>query len=332
MSLENQRRLSPSFVYLIFALWLFAHPFSCFAQESLNARQLIETSNAASDISKLTSFRLQAQVVVQSAKGEATGTLTVDHDKDNTRQELEFKDYDEIRLIRGDTSSLLRKPAIPMYVAERIRGFERLWQVKISKDAETSAVSETKIRGAQELCFTVKPGKDTRIQHCFDPASHLLVSTESTFNRWTMETLFLDYQKIGDVQFPATVRFVEPNKASMEVRKIAVANQNFDAARFAPLPGAREFQTCHDEQPPKLVHSVDPSYPQMARIAHIQGEVRLLVVVGEDGKTHDIRALSGHPILVQSAIDAVRDWKYSAASCPSGPVSVETMVSVAFHM
>ncbi len=328
MSLDAIRRFSRAAACgIVCGLFALCAP-SCRAQESLSARQLIEESNAASDINRLTSFMLQALVVVPSAKGENTGTLTVDHDKDNTRQELEFTDYREIRLIRGDTSSVLRNPAIPIYVAERIRDFERLWQVKISKDAEISAVSETKIHGVLELCFAVKPDKDTRIRHCFDPGSHLLVSTESA----TKETLFLDYQKIGGVQFPTNIRFVEPNKASLEVRKISVANQNFDAARFAPLPGAREFQTCHDEQPPKLVHSVGPSYPQMAYIAHIQGDVRLLVTVGEDGKTHDIRAISGHPILVQSAIDAVRDWKYSAASCPSGPVSVETLVSVSFHM
>ena len=117
MSLENQPRFSPSIVYLTFAVWLFLCACSSFAQESLNARQLIEASNAASDISKLTSFRLQAQVVVHSAKGEATGTLTVDHDKDNTRQELEFTDYDEIGLIRGDTRSLPvpKAPASPRW-------------------------------------------------------------------------------------------------------------------------------------------------------------------------------------------------------------------------
>jgi TonB family protein len=147
-----------------------------------------------------------------------------------------------------------------------------------------------------------------------------------------METLFLDYQRIGDVQFPMTVRFVEPDRPSMEVRKITVANQNFDATRFAPLPGAREFQTCHDEQPPKLVHRVDPAYPQMARMAKIQGEVRLLVVVGDDGKTHDIHAISGHPILIQAAMDAVREWKYTPATCAFSPINVETLVWVGFHL
>ena len=124
-------------------------------------------------------------------------------------------------------------------MAERIRDFQRLWQVKVSKDAEISAVSETKILGVPELCFTVKPDKDGRIRHCFDPTSHLLVSTESTYHRLTMETLFLDYQKIGDVQYPTTVRFVEQDKAAVEVRKISVAQKTIDDARFAPLPGQR---------------------------------------------------------------------------------------------
>jgi protein TonB len=70
----------------------------------------------------------------------------------------------------------------------------------------------------------------------------------------------------------------------------------------------------------------------MARVAHIQGEVQLLVLIGDDGKTHDMRAVSGHPILVQAAMDAVREWKYTPASCPSGPVNAETLVTVGFHL
>jgi TonB family protein len=317
---------------IVLSLIFFISSSCCYAQQALDAKQLIVESNAASDIFKLNSFRLQAQVVVMSEKGNATGTLTFDHDHDNTRQELDFTDYHEVRLVRGNTSSLVRKPVIAVYVAEHIRDLERLWQVRMPSDVEAGAVTQMKIRGVEQLCFILKPGKDARVRHCFDLKSHLLAETESTSHGRTVETLFLDYQKIGDVQFPTTIRLVEQDKAPVEMRKISVANQTFDEARFAPIPGAREFQTCRDLQPPRLIHSVDPDYPQMARVAHIQGEVRLLVVVGEDGKTHDVRLVSGHPLLAQAAMDAVKSWKYTPASCPSGPVSVESLVSVSFHM
>jgi TonB family protein len=317
---------------VVFALILFISSSFSSAQQGLDAKQLIDESNAASDIFKLNSFRLQAQVVVMSEKGSATGTLTLDHDHENTRQELDFTDYHEVRLVRGNTSSLVRKPPIPVYVAEHIRDFERLWQVRMPADVKAGAVTQSKSRGIEVLCFTSKPGNDARVRYCFDPTTHLLTETESTSHGRTVETLFLNYQKIGDVQFPTTVRLLEQDKAPAEVRKISISNQAFDDAHFAPIPGAREFQFCRDMQPPKLIHSVDPDYPQAARVAHIQGEVRLLVVVGEDGKTHDIRLVRGHPLLAQAAMDAVKSWKYTPASCPSGPVSVESLVLVSFHM
>src|SRR5436305_1289232 len=59
-----------------------------------------------------------------------------------------------------------------------------------------------------------------------------------------------------------------------------------------------------------LLQKVDPVYPQMAKIAHISGNVVLQVIIGKDGAVENIRAVNGHPILIQSAIDAVKQWKY----------------------
>jgi protein TonB len=80
------------------------------------------------------------------------------------------------------------------------------------------------------------------------------------------------------------------------------------------------------------VHDVQPTYPQMARIAHIQGDVTLQATISKSGSIENLRAVSGHPILIQAALDAVRQWKYKPYVLNGEPVEVETQITVKFHM
>jgi protein TonB len=80
------------------------------------------------------------------------------------------------------------------------------------------------------------------------------------------------------------------------------------------------------------IHDVQPTYPQMARIAHIQGDVVLQATISKTGSIENLRAVSGHPILIQAALDAVRQWKYKPYILNGEPVEVETQVTVKFHM
>lgn len=80
------------------------------------------------------------------------------------------------------------------------------------------------------------------------------------------------------------------------------------------------------------IHDVQPTYPQMARIAHIQGDVTLQATISKSGVIENLRAVNGHPILIQAAMDAVRQWKYKPYILNGEPVEVETTVVVKFHM
>ncbi|MGZ4870769.1 MAG: energy transducer TonB [Candidatus Angelobacter sp.] len=80
------------------------------------------------------------------------------------------------------------------------------------------------------------------------------------------------------------------------------------------------------------IHDVTPSYPQMARIAHIQGDVLLQATISKSGVIENLRAVQGHPILIQAAMDAVKQWKYKPYILNGEPVEVETTIKVQFHM
>jgi protein TonB len=80
------------------------------------------------------------------------------------------------------------------------------------------------------------------------------------------------------------------------------------------------------------LNAPNPQYPQMARIAHIQGDVILQATISKTGTVENLRGVSGHPILIQAALDAVRQWKYKPYVLNGEPVEVETTIKVQFHM
>ena len=81
-----------------------------------------------------------------------------------------------------------------------------------------------------------------------------------------------------------------------------------------------------------LMTKVQPQYPPLAKQARIQGTVVLQAVIGKDGSIQKLHALSGHPMLIQSAIDAVSQWKYKPYYLNGQPVEVDTQVTVNFTL
>ena len=81
-----------------------------------------------------------------------------------------------------------------------------------------------------------------------------------------------------------------------------------------------------------LIRKVQPNYPPLAKQARISGSVVLQAVIGKDGTIQNLRAVSGHPMLIQSAIDAVRQWKYKPYFLNGEPVEVDTQVTVNFTL
>jgi TonB family protein len=81
----------------------------------------------------------------------------------------------------------------------------------------------------------------------------------------------------------------------------------------------------------RLTGRVEPQYPQMARIAHIQGDVVLHILIDRQGHVAKVKAKNGHPILIQAAIDAVTKWDYQPFLLDGQPTDVETLVTVKFR-
>ena len=81
-----------------------------------------------------------------------------------------------------------------------------------------------------------------------------------------------------------------------------------------------------------LVHRVEPTYPPLARSARVQGEVVLSAVIDANGQIQNLQLVSGHPMLVPSALEAVKQWRYKPYLLNGAPVEVETMITVIFSL
>ncbi|MFZ0936326.1 MAG: energy transducer TonB, partial [Bryobacteraceae bacterium] len=81
-----------------------------------------------------------------------------------------------------------------------------------------------------------------------------------------------------------------------------------------------------------LITEIKPVYPPLAKQARISGTVELSAIIGKDGRVQDLKVVRGHPLLVQSALDAVRRWVYRPTLLNGEPVEVSTTIDVNFTL
>ena len=100
--------------------------------------------------------------------------------------------------------------------------------------------------------------------------------------------------------------------------------------RPTPTPAPVRVRVNEGVQEAMLFRRVMPVYPRLAVTARVQGEVRMAAIIGSDGRIRDLQVLSGHPLLIPAAVDAVRQWVYRPTLLSGTPVEVMTEITVHF--
>jgi periplasmic protein TonB len=85
-------------------------------------------------------------------------------------------------------------------------------------------------------------------------------------------------------------------------------------------------------EPATLISRVMPQYPSIARSAHVSGTIVLHAVIGRDGTIEELEYVSGPALLIKSAMDAVKEWRYKPTLLNGEPVEVDTTVNVIFTL
>jgi periplasmic protein TonB len=81
-----------------------------------------------------------------------------------------------------------------------------------------------------------------------------------------------------------------------------------------------------------LIRRINPEYPYIAKISHTQGTVILHAIIGRDGTIQNLQAVSGPPLLVAAAVNAVKQWRYRPYLLNHEPVEVDTQITVNFTL
>ena len=102
--------------------------------------------------------------------------------------------------------------------------------------------------------------------------------------------------------------------------------------QVAEVTVSKPITVTSDVQAAKLLRKVIPVYPRLAIAAHISGTVRLMGVVAKDGTVQQIRVVSGPALLVEAALDAVRQWVYRPTMLNNKPVEVIAPIDVIFTL
>lgn len=147
-----------------------------------------------------------------------------------------------------------------------------------------------------------------------------------------------------DGSSPAVVSSPDPTKpdgpAAAVSRPVAATTssgnpEELEANRTDTNPtneGPRRVRLAAQVAHELLSNEITPVYPALARQAHVQGLVVLDVDVSKEGAVESLRTVSGHPMLIPAAIDAVKQWRYKPYLLNGMPVSVETTVTVSFSL
>lgn len=99
-----------------------------------------------------------------------------------------------------------------------------------------------------------------------------------------------------------------------------------------PKEAPQRIQRGGNVQAALLVNKVQPLYPPLARQTRISGTVRLHAIISKAGTIQELSVISGHPLLVRAALDAVQQWRYRPTLLNQEPVEVDTTIDVIFSL
>ena len=164
-----------------------------------------------------------------------------------------------------------------------------------------------------------------------------------------MVSQVLNGQLLAPSKIPKSVKMIKEEEAPPAVMGVTggvvggvpggqaggVLGSLISAANHGPAPAAeipKRVRVSTGVAVGLLQTRVEPVYPFIALRARIQGTVQLHALISKEGTIENLQLISGHPMLVESAINAVRQWKYKPYTLSGEAVEVETTVFVNFHL
>jgi TonB family protein len=215
---------------------------------------------------------------------------------------------------------------------------ERSVKVKMRFDDEDTILSDQPASDAHHINFAYYD-----MEHA-NHARHLLLGVSASGRSLNLQVNLTD-ARVKDViqQCLATEKMRQNAEAQEDVRQQEAEKQRAKerenigqlrnqtvTVRASDTPTAQPVTPSSDTQSRKPTYRVEPTYPPLAKAAHIGGVVEFDAVIGPNGKVQHLTLLHGHPLLVTAAQEAIKQWKYDPPTANGSPTSVRTKISILF--
>jgi TonB family protein len=119
---------------------------------------------------------------------------------------------------------------------------------------------------------------------------------------------------------------------SLRTHPPTVQHSEFSVASPQTVEPGQRIRAGGGVQAENLISKVDPIYPALALQARIQGTVRFAIIVGKDGHVLNAKVVSGHPLLVRAAKEAIEQWVYRPTLLNGQPIEVQSQADVNFTL
>lgn len=197
------------------------------------------------------------------------------------------------------------------------------------KAAYPSAAADEKLQGEVILKIVVSETGDVESAEIVSGHPVLAKAAVDAAKKWKFKPYFKNGKPVkASVNLPFDFAFSGNVLLNQEAPKHD-ASRGKDAASTG-VPG--RVRVSQGVTAGLILRKVNPMYPEEARKRRIQGTVVLAAVIGKDGRIKNLHVVSGDPMLAQSALDTVQEWRYKPYFLLGQPVEVDTTIQGNFRL
>jgi TonB family protein len=317
--------------------------FSSDASKQQEGLKAIEDAVAHTNIFELSSFRFKANVQVEIQGKHTEGIYQLLwNGPEQWREEIHLPQYDEIKVGEKERVWTQRSTDfLPLRIHDlrTALGFgpgslglggswASLVQPGVTPKDSVKKVEKRNVGGEAQTCVVYEDRAKRHQEICVDDQTNMIVRDAQSF-------LDRDIQPVGGGKvYPRVLSLIEKGTTTAKVNVTEITSPaTFPPSSFAPPSGSSAQVGCMNPSSPHLVKRTVPTYPQGALQQHLQGRVAVDASIGTDG-VPKIGKVVGRAAgeLEQSALSAIKEWRYEPAICNGKPVELETVIRVDYSL
>jgi len=310
------------------------------AESRKEAQSIIEKCKAVYDLASADQkpYRLRAVARSRATSGGAlSAKMTLLWDAPDTwREEVESGEGSKVRVRRGDqlaVSTVGPWTAREAYMAAYVRNaLSAPSQISFGEAEEVSCFHHQQPDGRKTIDIVVRSEKGVLLHGWrFDSETGELLQMDSAGQSSTT----YESRKIGDRLLLSTVEHTVDGilVSQWSVTEFTEVDHHDDSLAAVP-EGAVVAQACaEDSMKPKVIKQVKPEYPPEAQRAGMTDRIVLSLLIGRDGKVVDVYVVqSRSKPLEESAVKAVRQWKWKLPPCMADQAPIDHAVTIRFTL